>query len=110
MGLSGEVPVPNGAVRGASHREPQNGALMAERPTAAPLSLRRAAPADAARIAEILILARSTFMPYAPSAHTDTEVRAWVQHHLLPGGGVTVAELDGELVGLMALSSQPDGS
>jgi len=70
--------------------------------------LRPATPVDAAHIAEILILARSTFMAYAPSAHTDDEVRLWVQTHLVFSGGVTVAELNGEVVGLMAVSRDPD--
>jgi hypothetical protein len=41
--------------------------------------LRAATAVDAPRIAEILILGRSAFMPYAPSAHTDSELRQWVQ-------------------------------
>jgi GNAT superfamily N-acetyltransferase len=43
-------------------------------------------------------------MPYAPSAHTETEVRHRVREHLIPAGGATVAERDRELVGLVAVS------
>ena len=67
-------------------------------------SLRPATAADAPHVADILIVGRSTFMPYAPSAHTDVEVRQWVQERLLPTGGVTVAERDGTVVGLVVLS------
>lgn len=69
------------------------------------LQVRPAAESDPERIADILIESRAAFMPYAPSAHTEDEVRAWVQHHLLPTGGVTVAVLDGVVVGVLAVSS-----
>jgi GNAT superfamily N-acetyltransferase len=49
-----------------------------------------------------LIDARSAFMPYAPSAHPDEEVREWVANHLVPSGGVTVAELQRKVVAAMA--------
>ena len=68
------------------------------------VSLRPATAADALHVADILIVGRSTFMPYAPSAHIDSEVRQWVQERLLPTGGVTVAERDGTVVGLVVLS------
>ncbi len=48
--------------------------------------------------------ARLRFMPYAPSAHTDAETRTWVRENLLPSGGVTVAEENGTVVGVMACS------
>jgi len=41
-------------------------------------------------------------MPYAPSAHSDTELREWVACHLVPTGGVTVAEAGGRVIGLVA--------
>ena len=66
--------------------------------------LRAATAVDAPRIADILILGRSAFMPYAPSAHTDSELRQWVQERLVPAGGITVAEHEGAVVGLIALS------
>lgn len=71
--------------------------------TGAPTTLLRpATAADAAAVATLLTNTRRRFMPYAPSAHTDDEVRAWVAGHLLPGGGVTVATLGGQVVGTMA--------
>jgi hypothetical protein len=65
-------------------------------------SLRAADANDAPRIADILIGTRATFMPYAPSAHSEIEVREWVASHLVPAGGVAVAEIDGQVVGVMA--------
>lgn len=65
-------------------------------------TLRTAQPADAARIAEVLCDARSTFMPYAPMAHSPAEVLSWVTEFLVPSGGTVVAELDGAIVGVMA--------
>lgn len=72
------------------------------------VALRPARPADAPRVASLLIETRAAFMPYAPSAHTDAEVRAWVARVLLPAGGVTVAERSGEVVAAMA-TSRADG-
>ena len=64
--------------------------------------LRAARAEDAPRIADILIATREQFMPYAPSAHTEAEVRAWVASRLVPTGGVVVAEADGQVLGAMA--------
>jgi GNAT superfamily N-acetyltransferase len=67
-------------------------------------TLRVAVPADATRVADILIEARAAFMPYAPSAHSDNDVRAWVREQLLPAGGATVAVVSGRVVGVIAVS------
>lgn len=66
------------------------------------VALRPAVPADAPRVAEILIATRAAFMPYAPSVHPDDELRAWVADRLLPSGGVTVAVDAGQVVGVIA--------
>lgn len=66
------------------------------------VTLRPATAADAPRVASLLIDTRAAFMPYAPSAHTDPEVRDWVGAHLVPSGGVTVAEIGGKVVAAMA--------
>ena len=73
-------------------------------------TLRSATPADASRVASLLIDTRSKFMPYAPSAHPEEEVRAWVAGHLLPSGGVVVAEIGGHAVAVMATESADKGS
>jgi GNAT superfamily N-acetyltransferase len=65
-------------------------------------ALRPATAADAPRIASLLIDTRSAFMPYAPSVHLDDEVREWVADHLVPTGGVSVAEVQGRVVAAMA--------
>jgi len=66
------------------------------------ISLRVATASDAARVAEILLASRRTFLPYAPLAHTDVEVHAWVRVTLSPAGGVTVALIDDAPVGVLA--------
>jgi len=68
-------------------------------------TLRPATAADAPRVASLLIDTRSAFMPYAPSAHTDGELREWVASHLVPSGGVTVVELRGQVVAVMATAN-----
>jgi GNAT superfamily N-acetyltransferase len=65
-------------------------------------TLRTATAADAPRVASLLIDTRSAFMPYAPSAHPEEELREWVASCLVPSGGVTVAELQGQVVAAMA--------
>ena len=64
--------------------------------------LRPAGGHDAPRVAQLLIDTRSKFMPYAPSAHSDDEVREWVATTLVPGGSVIVAEVHGRVLGAMA--------
>ncbi len=65
-------------------------------------TLRPATAADAARVAEILLASRAVHLPYAPLAHTAAEVRHWVAEVLLPGGGVRVAEQQGQLRAMAA--------
>ena len=43
-------------------------------------------------------------MPFAPSAHTDAEVRHWVRDVLLPSSQTTVAVTSGVVVGVVAVS------
>jgi GNAT superfamily N-acetyltransferase len=69
-------------------------------------SLRVAKTDDAPRIADILIGTRTTFMPYAPSAHSEPDVREWVASYLVPTGGVVVAEVDGQVIGAMATATE----
>ena len=71
-----------------------------------PLMLRPAVPADAPRLAQILIDSRRVHVAHAPGVHTDDEVRGWVQGVLVPGGGVTVAQQGPEIVGLVAVSTE----
>lgn len=64
--------------------------------------LRPASGHDAPRVAQLLIDTRARFMPYAPSAHSEDEVREWVTATLVPGGGVIVAEVHSRVLGAMA--------
>ena len=70
-------------------------------------TLRAATAIDAPRVAGLLIDTRAKFMPYAPSPHSDEELRMWVAGHLVPNGGVVVAEVDGRVVATMA--TETDG-
>lgn len=79
---------------------------MSPQPT---IRLRPATAADAAAVAQLLIDTRRRFMPYAPSPHSDDEVRAWVARELLPGGGVTVATTDQAVVAAMAVDASRGG-
>ena len=71
--------------------------------------LRPAEPEDAAHVAEILIGSRMEFMPFAPSAHPDSEVRHWVRDVLLPTTQATVAVADGNIVVGVLACSRKDG-
>lgn len=70
----------------------------------ADLALRPATSDDASAVAEVLIRSRTEYLPFAPSAHSPDDVRAWVADRLLPTDGVTVAEHQGETVGVLAIS------
>ena len=67
-------------------------------------SLRAAIEADAQAVATILIRTRMEFMPYAPAAHSEAEIRVWVRTLLIPSGGVTVAVQERAVIGVMATS------
>jgi ribosomal protein S18 acetylase RimI-like enzyme len=76
------------------------------------LTLRPATVADADAVAGVLCQSRRVLMPFVPQVHDDDDVRGWVGGTLLPGGGVTVAEVDAAVVGVLAVSQadlHPDG-
>lgn len=66
--------------------------------------LRPADLADAQAINDIFISCRELHLPYARSAHSAEKILRWVREHLIPGGGVTVAQIGNETVGFMATS------
>lgn len=80
------------------------------RPERGPAALRPARAADATAVAEVLILSRSALMPFVPAARGDEETRAWVAATLIPSGGVTVAEFEGRIAGVLAVSMRPQAS
>ena len=71
--------------------------------------LRPATPADADAVAEVYLSSRKAFLTFAPLAHGDADVRTWIAATLLPAGGVSVAAVDGRVVGMVAVSTEPDG-
>lgn len=71
-------------------------------------TLRAALSSDAEHVAEVLLASRAAYLPYAPSAHTDEEVRTWVREVLLPSEAVTVGVVNGLVIGVLALG-QHDG-
>lgn len=67
--------------------------------------LRKALPEDSVRIADIYLVSRKQYLPYAPLAHTDDAVRLWISDRLLPAGNVTVALVNSSIDGFIALST-----
>lgn len=65
---------------------------------------RSATLSDANAISEVYLASRKQFLPYAPLAHTDEQVRAWIANQLIPNSDVIVALVDNEIVGMMAVS------
>jgi RimJ/RimL family protein N-acetyltransferase len=76
----------------------------------ADLLLRPATSDDALAVAEVLIQSRAEYLPFAPSARRPDDVRAWVATRLLPTSTVTVAENQGEVVGVLATSRLENAS
>jgi ribosomal protein S18 acetylase RimI-like enzyme len=72
------------------------------------VTLRKASLADANAVARVLIESRLAFLPYAASPHTADETRTWVAQHLLIECSVVLAELAGEVVGVIATSQGED--
>ena len=58
----------------------------------------------------MLIESRRTFLPFAPSAHTEDEVRGWARNVLIPSGSVVVCEEDGTVVGVLSTSADAEAS
>jgi GNAT superfamily N-acetyltransferase len=66
------------------------------------VALRPASGKDAPRVAELHLVARRAAMPWLAQPHPDEDVRDWVRCVLVPSATVTVAELDGQVVGFVA--------
>ena len=63
---------------------------------------------DCGQVADILIGSRAAFMPYAPSAHPESDVRSWVQEQLILSGLVTLDELADGVAGLVETSPEDE--
>ena len=68
--------------------------------------LRSAIPEDAVSVARVLVESRVAFLPFVLSRHTPKEIQDWVAQQLIPGGGVTVAIEQGEVVAVIAVSEE----
>lgn len=73
-------------------------------------NLRRATDADADSIAEVYLRSRKELVACAPLVHSDQSVREWIREKLIPGGDVTVASVDGVVVGFVAMSRSSECS
>ena len=69
-----------------------------------PPRLRQATAADAEAVSDVYLTSRKALVPWAPLAHADRDVRAWIRNHLIPTGQVTIAIQNGAVIGMMALS------
>lgn len=67
-------------------------------------SLRHATTDDTDRIADMYLTSRERYLSYAPLAHTNDSVRAWIRETLIPSGNVTVALIENRIVGFLAVS------
>ena len=74
------------------------------------VELKSATASDSGRIAQLLIDARAAFMPYAPSPHSDDEVRSWVARVLIPSGEVILAFANDATVAVVATIQESDRS
>ncbi len=74
------------------------------------LELRPATLDDADQVAEVFLRSRKELVPFAPLAHSDEEVRAWVPRGLISAGRTTVAVVDGAVVGFISVSTAEDCS
>jgi GNAT superfamily N-acetyltransferase len=69
-------------------------------------TLRAAKVTEARRVAEVVVASRREFLPFAPMVHSVEEVEQWVHTDLISVGAVTVALIGGEIVGVLALSTE----
>ncbi|MCU0759643.1 MAG: GNAT family N-acetyltransferase [Steroidobacteraceae bacterium] len=71
--------------------------------------VRSASDVDAADVVRVLRCSRLRFLPYAPPVHSEAQTLQWVRSNLIPSGGMSVATIDGQVVGVVAVS-QADGA
>ncbi|MBS0634702.1 MAG: GNAT family N-acetyltransferase [Verrucomicrobia bacterium] len=70
------------------------------------ISLRKATLADAKAITAVYLASRKKFVAFATLVHSDTAIYQWISETLIPTNQVTVAEENGVIVGMMALSKK----
>ena len=69
-----------------------------------PLVVRPARPADASAVADVWLRSFDAALPTVQRAHPDDDVRGWIRDVLVPRPDTWVAEVDGVVVGVLALS------
>jgi ribosomal protein S18 acetylase RimI-like enzyme len=68
-------------------------------------TLRPARPNDAPECAHVYLRSRRFGIPEVPCLHDEADVRRWLADEVIPHDDVTVAEIDGTVVGLMVLTA-----
>lgn len=66
------------------------------------IAIRRAVPTDAPAVADVYLAAFASTYDF-PLAHTDEQVRDWLQHSIVPHQETWVADDDGRVVAMMVL-------
>lgn len=72
------------------------------------MQIRQANSDDVETVVQILRSSRVEYLPYAKPAHSIDGNRRWVRDRLIPSGGVVIAELSGEDVGVLATSTSDE--
>lgn len=67
-------------------------------------SMRKATLTDAKEIATVYLASRKEYVAFAPLMHSEEDIYQWIREVLLPTAQVIVAEENGVIVGMMALS------
>ena len=71
------------------------------------MEIRRAQPNEAESLAALWIRSRTASVPsIPPSVHTSEEVHRWFREEVVPSFEVWVADVGGDVTGLMALDNQ----
>ena len=71
--------------------------------------LRAARGSDGRDVATVHLRSRAFALPTVPVVHDDAEVRRWIADEVIGHRDVTVAELDGTIVGWMVLDGEHGG-
>ena len=66
--------------------------------------IRPATVHDADAVAAVLIESRRAFLPFAPLAHPEDDVRRWVREALIPNERVVVWAAEDQVVAMLAVS------
>jgi len=72
------------------------------------MKIRAAEQKDAERIVDILRASRERFLPFAPMQFSAERDLKWVRGKLIPSGGVRLAQIEENSVGVLAFSQSED--